>query len=76
MCFMSLCSDLKFAFQLQDQYQPGFIFYAISRIEKNDWMALLTHLLTRSTFDRLLDAKLREEEMSIPPLRPSPTNYK
>jgi len=29
-----------------------------------------------STFDRLLDAKLREEELTIPVLRPSPDQYK
>lgn len=68
--------DLKYAFTLQDQFQPGLVFYAISKIEKNDWMALLTHLLTRSTFDRLLDIKLREEEKTIPVLRPRSDEYK
>ena len=29
-----------------------------------------------STFDRLLDAKLREEELTIPVLRPHPEEYK
>jgi len=29
-----------------------------------------------STFDRLFDAKLREEELTIPVLRPSPDQYK
>ena len=69
-------SDLKYAFQLMGQDQPAVTFYAISKLEKNEWMAALTLLLTRSTFDRLLDSKLREEEMNIPVLRPSPDKYK
>lgn len=38
---------------------------------------MLNHfLITPSTFDRMLDAQLREEELSIPALRPSPAQYK
>ncbi len=33
-------------------------------------------LFLPSTFDRMLDAKLREEELTIPALRPSPDQYK
>ena len=40
-------ADLKFAFQLVEQDQPGIIFYTISNPEKNEWMAALTMLLTR-----------------------------
>ena len=58
------------------QDQPAVTFYAISKLEKNEWMAALTLLLTRSTFDRLLDSKLREEERNIPILMPDPDKYK
>ena len=40
-------ADLKFAFQLVEQDQPGIIFYTISKPDKNEWMAALTLLLTR-----------------------------
>ncbi len=39
-------------------------------------MQLKFCILLSSTFDRMLDAKLREEEMSIPALRPSPNQYR
>lgn len=68
-------ADLKFAFQLVGQDQPAITFYAISKLEKNEWMAALTLLLTRSTFDRLLDTKLREEEQNITTLTPDPDQY-
>jgi len=68
-------SDLKFAFQLTGQDQPTITFYAISKLEKNEWMAVLTQLLTCSTFDRLLDSKLREEEQNIKTLTPNPKEY-
>lgn len=63
---------MKYAFQLVGQDQPAVTFYAISKLEKNEWMAALTLLLTLSTFDRLLDSKLREEERNIPVLTPDP----
>ena len=66
---------MKYAFQLVGQDQPAITFYAISKLEKNEWMAALTLLLTRSTFDRLLDSKLREEESNIAVLTP-PNQYK
>lgn len=68
--------DLKYAFQLIGLDQPPITFYAISKLEKNEWMAALTLLLTRSTFDRLLDSKLREEEQNIAVLSPDPNQYK
>lgn len=71
-----LLADLKFAFQLVSQDQPAITFYAISKLEKNEWMAALTLLLTRSTFDRLLDSKLREEERNISILMPNSNQYK
>lgn len=67
--------DLKYAFQLVGQDQPAITFYAISKLDKNEWMAALTLLLTRSTFDRLLDSKLREEDQNIAVLTPDPTQY-
>lgn len=67
--------DLKYAFQLMGQDQPAITFYAISKLEKNEWMAALTLLLTRSTFDRLLDNKLSEEERNIAVLTPDPNQY-
>lgn len=70
-----LTADLKFAFQLVGQDQPAITFYAISKLEKNDWMAALTSLLTCSTLDRLLDTKLREEEQNITALTPDPNEY-
>lgn len=68
-------TDLKYAFQLTGQDQPTITFYAISKMEKNGWMAALTLLLTCSTFDRLLDSKLREEEQNIKTLTPNPKEY-
>ena len=50
----SLRPDLKFSFQLVAPDQQGFIFYAISKPEKNEWMAALTHLLTRRYIRTLL----------------------
>ena len=73
---ISLFPDLKFAFQLVEPDQPAYIFFAISKSEKREWMSALTQLLTKSTFDRLLDAKLREEEKTIPILRPDSNKYK
>lgn len=73
---MEESDDLKFAFQLVEPNQPGIIFYTISKLDKNEWMAALTQLLTMSTFDRMLDSKLREEEATIPVLRPSPEQYR
>lgn len=69
-------TDLKYAFQIVGQDQPATTFYAISKMEKIEWMAALTLLLTRSTFDRLLDSKLREEEQNITVLTPDPNQYK
>ena len=66
---------MKYAFQLMGQDQPAITFYAISKLEKIEWMAALTLLLTRSTFDRLLDNKLSEEERNIAVLTPDPNQY-
>ncbi|KAL5463373.1 hypothetical protein EMCRGX_G032266 [Ephydatia muelleri] len=68
--------DMKFAFQLSPPDQPGTVFFANSKPDKNEWLAALTHLLTRSTFERILDSKLSEEESMIPVLRPSPDVYR
>ena len=75
-CLISLItSDGKFAFQLVEPDQPAYTFIALSNSEKREWMSALTQLLTKSTFDRLLDAKLREEEKTIPILRPDSNKY-
>jgi len=75
--YVILLTEIKYSFCLQDQIQPtGLVFVCLSRIEKNDWMAVLTHLVTKSTFERLLDIKLREEEEAIPPLTPPPDRYR
>ena len=68
-------SDSKFAFELVEPDQPAYTFFALSYSEKREWMSALTRLLTESTFDRLLDAKLREEEKTIPILRPDSNKY-
>ena len=39
--------DMKFAFQLSPPDQPGTVFFANSKPDKNEWVAALTHLLTR-----------------------------
>ena len=67
--------DGKFAFQLVEPDQSAYTFIALSNSEKREWMSALTQLLTKSTFDRLLDAKLREEEKTIPILRPDSNKY-
>ena len=73
--YFSAISDGKFAFQLVEPDQSAYTFIALSNSEKREWMSALTQLLTKSTFDRLLDAKLREEEKTIPILRPDSNKY-
>ena len=75
-CPLFPLTDIKYAFQLVGQEQPAITFYTISKLEKNEWMSALTLLLTRSTFDRLLESKLREEERNIAVLTPDPNQYK
>ena len=74
-CPLHNISDGKFAFELVEPDQPAYIFKALSYSEKREWMSALTWLLTESTFERLLDAKLREEEKTIPILRPDSNKY-
>ena len=66
---------IKFAFELIEPDQPAYIFIAVSYSEKREWMSALTQLLTESTFEHLLNAKLREEEKTIPILRPDSNKY-
>ena len=40
-------SETKFAFLLGEKDQPGYLFFAVSKPEKNEWMASLTMLFTR-----------------------------
>jgi son of sevenless-like protein len=70
--------DLKFAFELreEDSGSPGIIFILQSPPEKNEWMSAITILLIRSTFDKALEKKLKQEEKLIPVLLPDPEKYK
>jgi son of sevenless-like protein len=63
-------TDAKYSLQLIEPEQLAYTFYFQKKHEKNEWMSALTHMLTKSTFDRKLDMKLKEEEQEIPQLRP------
>ncbi|XP_065882550.1 son of sevenless homolog 1-like [Dysidea avara] len=67
---------LKFAFELRERDQPSLTFIASSQPEKIEWMAVLISSLTKSTYERMLDAKLREMEQNIRIVMPKPTEYR
>jgi son of sevenless-like protein len=69
-------SDWNLAFELKERNQPGYIFIAGNIDEKNEWMAALTNLLSRSSFDRLLDMIARAEERNISEIRPTVDEYR
>ena len=74
-CPLHYISDGKYAFELVEPDQPAYTFIALSSSEKREWMSALTRLLTESIFEHLLNAKLREEEKTIPILRPDSNKY-
>jgi son of sevenless-like protein len=65
-------TDMKYSLLLIEPEQQPYTFFFQNKSEKIEWMSALTHMLTKSTFDRKLDMKLKDEEQDIPQLRPHP----
>ncbi|XP_014673942.1 PREDICTED: son of sevenless homolog 1-like [Priapulus caudatus] len=68
--------DLKYAFELVPRDQPRIVLYCRSQDEKNNWMAALVMLSTRSMLERMLDSQLSEEEKKHPLRLPNPDEYR
>ena len=67
---------MKNAFELQIRDHPSVTLAAKTVEEKNNWMAALVSLLTRSMLERMLDGCLVEEEKQQPLRIPSPEDYR
>ena len=67
---------MKNAFELQIRDHPSVTLAAKTMEEKNNWMAALVSLLTRSMLERMLDGCLVEEEKQQPLRIPSPEDYR
>ena len=66
---------MKNAFELQIKEHPSVTLAAKTAEEKNNWMAALVSLLTRSMLERMLDGYLVEEEKQQPLRIPSWKDY-
>ena len=67
---------MKHAFEFQIRDHPSVTLAAKTAEEKNNWMAALVSLLTRSMLERMLDVCLVEEEKQQPLRIPSPEDYR
>ncbi|XP_074642925.1 son of sevenless homolog 2-like [Tubulanus polymorphus] len=67
--------EIKHAFEIQPREGGNVILVAKNADEKNNWMAALVALHTRSSLERMLDGILQEEEKRQPLWTPSPENY-
>lgn len=68
--------ELKHSFELVTRMNPAIVLSAKSAQHKNDWMADLIMVNTKSMLDRILDSILQDIERKHPLRMPSPDIYK
>lgn len=68
--------EYKHAFEIQVRDHPSIIMMCKNAEEKNNWMAALISLQTRSVLERTLDNILKEEEKEHPLQLPPPSLYR
>lgn len=68
--------ELKHSFELITRMHPAIVLSAKSAQHKNDWMADLIMVNTKSMLDRILDSILQDIERKHPLRMPSPEIYK